>query len=79
MPYIAIVSVEEHPFMAAKKHKKSVKKPKKNPLVTQEGFLELLIEISLRNITKRDAGLDAVFKQQADRLTKQLKQLRKVK
>ena len=79
MPYFAIVSREELPFMAAKKQKKSATKPKKKPVITQEAFLEHLIKVSLASIGGRDSGTDAVFKEQANRLTKQLKKLRKSK
>jgi hypothetical protein len=60
--------------MAKKKNKKNNKKV---PVMTNEQrFLTTLIKYTERNIRNDDSDLDAMFKQQASKLKKQLEALK---
>jgi hypothetical protein len=63
--------------MATKK-KSKVTKRKPEP-INQEQFLEKLIELSERSVTKQGTSIDQLFENQALRLKKQLEELRKNK
>jgi disulfide oxidoreductase YuzD len=70
----------------AKKKKISVKDiiKKKKPQqkrhhITQEEYLEHLITVSERSVTSQGSSIDEFFQQQANRLRKELEELRKSK
>jgi hypothetical protein len=56
------------------------KKPQqKRHHITQEEYLEHLIMVSERSVTSQGSSIDEFFQQQANRLRKELEELRKSK
>jgi hypothetical protein len=67
--------------MPTKKKRKPTKRVKRNPLLdrlpkNREEYLQLLIRLTERNITNNGTDLDAFFVSQAEKLKKQLAELR---
>lgn len=63
--------------MAKKKTK--AKKQIKRHTITDEEYLEHIIKVSRNAITKQGTSIDQFFEQQAQRLEKQLEELKKSK
>jgi hypothetical protein len=61
--------------MATKKKSKKTTK-KEYPVITREQFLEMLITLSERNVTGYGTSIDQLFTDQANRLRKQLEELK---
>lgn len=73
-------------FMATQKKTRSLKKIIKNKskstvpvFISKEKWLEHIIKATKDQITNKDVHLDELFNRQADRLTKELENLRKTK
>lgn len=58
---------------------KKKKTEQKRHHITQEEYLEHLIMVSERSVTSQGSSIDEFFKQQADRIRKELEELRKNK